>query len=148
MKRAMILASAVTVRVVLLSGGTEAQNTAQTVGLVKLDGGRVPYVQGHWQQRRQRYRRTHRQDRRHSGFVSDGKQPYAVLSIGGFRGLGTHLVVVPYDDLTAINDKVTLPGGTKDRLETASVQIRCRVIAAQMKQFFTPMRKRDGFPCQ
>jgi PRC-barrel domain len=27
----------------------------------------------------------------------DGKQPYAVLSIGGFLGMGTHLVVVPYD---------------------------------------------------
>jgi len=27
----------------------------------------------------------------------DGKQPYAVLSIGGFRGMGTRLVVVPYD---------------------------------------------------
>jgi hypothetical protein len=30
---------------------------------------------------------------------SDGKQPYAVLSIGGFLGVGTHLVVVPYDTL-------------------------------------------------
>jgi hypothetical protein len=27
----------------------------------------------------------------------DGKQPYAVLSIGGFPGMGTRLVVVPYD---------------------------------------------------
>ncbi len=30
---------------------------------------------------------------------SDGKQPYAVLSIGGFLGVGTHLVVVPYETL-------------------------------------------------
>ena len=29
----------------------------------------------------------------------DGKQPYAVLSIGGFLGMGAHLVVVPYDAL-------------------------------------------------
>ena len=29
----------------------------------------------------------------------DGKQPYAVLSIGGFLGMGAHLVVVPYDTL-------------------------------------------------
>ena len=28
---------------------------------------------------------------------SDGKQPFAVLSIGGFLGVGAHLVVVPYD---------------------------------------------------
>lgn len=31
---------------------------------------------------------------------SDGKKPYAVLSIGaGFLGLGAHLVVVPFDTL-------------------------------------------------
>ena len=45
---------------------------------------------------------------------SDGKQPYAVLSIGGFLGMGTHLVVVPYDTLKFADNKVTLPGGTKE----------------------------------
>ena len=44
---------------------------------------------------------------------SDGKRPYAVLSIGGFLGMGTHLVVVPYDTLKFTDNKVTLPGGTK-----------------------------------
>jgi sporulation protein YlmC with PRC-barrel domain len=46
----------------------------------------------------------------------DGKTPYAVLSIGGFLGLGTHLVALPYDSLKFGNDKITLPGGTKDGL--------------------------------
>src|SRR5437660_8422301 len=32
----------------------------------------------------------------------DGKEPYAVLSIGGFLGVGTHLVAVPYDNLKLI----------------------------------------------
>jgi hypothetical protein len=40
-----------------------------------------------------------------------------VLSIGGFLGMGTHLVVVPYDTLKFIDNKVTLPGGTKDGLK-------------------------------
>ena len=44
----------------------------------------------------------------------DGKQPYAVLSIGGFLGMGTRLVVVPYDTLKFTGSKVTLPGGTKE----------------------------------
>jgi len=35
----------------------------------------------------------------------DGKQPYAVLSIGGFLGMGTHLVVVPYDALKFVDKK-------------------------------------------
>jgi hypothetical protein len=48
----------------------------------------------------------------------DGKQPYAVLSIGGFLGMGTHLVVVPYDTLKFADKKVILPGGTKEGLKT------------------------------
>jgi PRC-barrel domain len=47
----------------------------------------------------------------------DGKQPYAVLSIGGFLGMGTRLVVVPYDTLKFNGNKVTLPGGTKAGLK-------------------------------
>ena len=47
----------------------------------------------------------------------DGKEPYAVLSIGGFLGLGTHLVVVRYDSLRFDPDnKIVLPGGTKEGL--------------------------------
>ena len=47
----------------------------------------------------------------------DGKQPYAVLSIGGFLGMGTRLVVVPYDTLKFSGNKVILPGGTKEGLK-------------------------------
>ena len=47
---------------------------------------------------------------------NDGKDPYAVLSIGGFLGMGSHLVVVPYDNLKVVDKKVTLPGGTKAAL--------------------------------
>jgi hypothetical protein len=47
----------------------------------------------------------------------DGKQPYAVLSIGGFLGMGAHLVVVPYDTLKFAEKKVMLPGGTKEGLK-------------------------------
>ena len=46
----------------------------------------------------------------------DGKEPYAVLSIGGFLGMGTHLVAVPYETLKSIDDKIVLPGGTKNSL--------------------------------
>jgi len=48
---------------------------------------------------------------------ADGKQPYAVLSIGGFLGMGTHLVVAPFDTLKFSDKKVILPGGTKEGLE-------------------------------
>ena len=55
--------------------------------------------------------------------AADKKQlNFAVLQVGGFLGLGGHLVVVPYDSLV-IDDagqKVTLPGATKDELEKLS----------------------------
>jgi hypothetical protein len=47
----------------------------------------------------------------------DGKQPYAVLSIGGFLGIGTRLVVIPYDTLRFEGKTPMLPGGTKDGLK-------------------------------
>jgi hypothetical protein len=47
----------------------------------------------------------------------DGKEPYVVLSIGGFLGMGTHMVVVRYDGLKFDDNKIVLPGGTKDGLK-------------------------------
>src|SRR5438034_494752 len=47
---------------------------------------------------------------------SDGKAPYAVLSVGGFLGLGSKLVLVKYEALHFQDNKITLPGGTKDQL--------------------------------
>ncbi len=120
MKRVVILAGAAIIGLALLSGGARAQGTPQTVELlVKVDvqklaaGYRASKIIG-------------------SAVVNDadetigkiddllvsldGKQPYAVLSIGGFLGMGTHLVVVPYDSLKFADNKVILPGGTKEGL--------------------------------
>jgi len=47
----------------------------------------------------------------------DGKEPYAVLSVGGFLGMGTRLVVVRYDTLKFVDGKIVLPGGSKDGLK-------------------------------
>ena len=50
--------------------------------------------------------------------ASDGKAPYAILSVGGFLGMGTHLVAVPYEALRVVDRKIMLPGATKDALKT------------------------------
>jgi hypothetical protein len=47
----------------------------------------------------------------------DGKRPYVVLSIGGFLGIGTHLLVVPYDTLLFVDKKIVLPGASKEDLK-------------------------------
>jgi hypothetical protein len=46
-----------------------------------------------------------------------GQAPYAVLSVGGFLGLGTKYVVVPFTALKVVDKKMVLPGGSKDALK-------------------------------
>jgi PRC-barrel domain len=43
--------------------------------------------------------------------------PFAVLSVGGFLGMGTKYVVVPYTSLQVRDKKMVLPGATKDSLK-------------------------------
>ena len=43
--------------------------------------------------------------------------PFAVLSVGGFLGMGTKYVVVPYSALRVQDKKMVLPGATKDSLK-------------------------------
>ena len=45
------------------------------------------------------------------------KAPSAVLSVGGFLGLGTKYVVVPFGSLHMQEKKIVLPGATKDALK-------------------------------
>ena len=120
MNKAMILASAAMISVVLVSGGAGAQGTPQTIELAKVDvqklaaGYRASKVIGS---------NVVNDANETIGEIDellvslDGKQPYAVLSIGGFLGMGSHLVVVPYDTLKFADNKVMLPGGTKESLK-------------------------------
>jgi hypothetical protein len=45
------------------------------------------------------------------------KTDMVVLSVGGFLGMGSKLVSVPFDQLKIENDKVVMPGATKASLE-------------------------------
>jgi sporulation protein YlmC with PRC-barrel domain len=42
---------------------------------------------------------------------------YSVLSVGGFLGVGSKLIAVPYASLQVADDKMVLPGGSKDALK-------------------------------
>jgi len=118
MQKVMILASAAMFSVAVYASSASAQGTPQTVELVKVDvtklaaGYRASKIIG-------------------SNVVNDADQtigkiddllvsadgkPYVVLSVGGFLGLGSRLVVVPYDSLKFTDNKTLLPGGTKDGL--------------------------------
>ena len=117
-KKAAALASAVIVGVVLLSGSAEAQVTPQTVELAKIDVQAV----GRLSRAKVIGSSVVNDANEFIGKIDDllvsvdGKEPYAVLSVGGFLGMGTHLVVVPYDTLKFAEKQVMLPGGTKEGL--------------------------------
>jgi hypothetical protein len=120
MKRMIVLASAAMIGVALLAGGAEAQGTPQTVDLVRVDvqklaaGYRASKVIGSSVTNDANETIGKIDDLLVS---SDGKDPYAVLSIGGFLGVGSHLVAVPYDSLKFVDKKFVLPGGTKEGLK-------------------------------
>jgi len=49
----------------------------------------------------------------------DKRAIFAVLQVGGFLGVGGHLVAVPFDNLQTdrSDHKIVLPGATKDELK-------------------------------
>ena len=47
----------------------------------------------------------------------DGKSPFVVLAVGGFLGIGDKLVILPYEQLKAMDRKIVMPGATKDALK-------------------------------
>ena len=119
MKKAMLLATAVMLSLALLAGGAGAQGLPQTVEKVNVQklaaGYRASKIIGS---------SVLNDAKQTIGKVDDllvtpdGKRPYAVLSIdAGFLGMGSRLVVVPFDTLKFAGTKVMLPGGTKEGLE-------------------------------
>jgi hypothetical protein len=120
MKKTMMVVSAALASTVLLSGAAAAQGTSQTVDVAKVNVQRLPAG----------YRASKvigsdvLNDANESiGKIddllvsSDGTAPFTVLSIGGFLGMDSHLVIVPYDSLKLVDNKIVLPGGTKDMLK-------------------------------
>jgi len=46
-----------------------------------------------------------------------GKEPFVVLAVGGFLGIGDKLVVLPYEQLKTMDRKIVMPGATKEALK-------------------------------
>jgi hypothetical protein len=103
-----------------LSGHAMAQGTPQTVAIMKVDpqtvatGFRTSKTVGS---------SVVNEANETVGSVDDlivtpnEKAPYAVLSVGGFLGLGTKYVIVPFGSLHMQDKKIVLSGATKDALK-------------------------------
>jgi hypothetical protein len=106
--------------VALMGTQVLAQGTPQTAGVMKVDpatvatGYRVSKVVGST---------VVNEANETVGTIDDlivtpsEQVPFAVLSVGGFLGMGTKYVVVPYSALKIQDKKMVLPGATKDSLK-------------------------------
>jgi hypothetical protein len=103
-----------------LSGSAFAQGAPQTVTLMKVDpstlatGYRTSKVVGST---------VVNEANETVGTIDDlivtptEKVPFAVLSVGGFLGMGTKYVVVPYSSLQVRDKQMVLPGASKGSLK-------------------------------
>jgi hypothetical protein len=119
MKKTLLLASAALFGVVFLAANVNAQGVPQTVEITKVD---VQKVSAGYRASKVIGSSIVNDANETIGKIDDllvtrdGKEPYAVLSVGGFLGMGTHMVVIRYDNLKFADNKIVLPGGTKDGL--------------------------------
>ena len=124
MKKTMLLASAAMIGVGFLAAHANAQGVPQTIEIAKVD---VQKVAAGYRASKVIGSSVLNEANETIGKIDDllvtrdGKEPYAVLSIGGFLGMGTHMVVVPYDSLKFAGNKIVLPGGSKDGLKMLPV---------------------------
>lgn len=118
--RSITLLAGAAVLAAALSGPAFSQGAPQTLSLMKVDpaslatGYRTSKVVGST---------VYNEANEAVGTIDDlivtpnEKVPFAVLSVGGFLGMGTKYVVVPYNSLVVQDKKMVLSGATKDSLK-------------------------------
>jgi hypothetical protein len=120
MKKTMLLASAAMIGIFVLAANANAQGVPQSVEITKVD---VQKVAAGYRASKVIGSSVVNDGNEAIGKIDDllvtrdGKEPYVVLSVGGFLGMGTRMVVIRYDSLKFADNKIMLPGGTKDGLK-------------------------------
>src|SRR5450432_2738804 len=120
MKKTMLLATTALICVGFIVAPVNAQGVPQTVDIAKVD---VQKVAAGYRASKVVGSSVANDANQTIGKIDDllvtrdGKEPYVVLSVGGFLGMGTRLVVIRYDSLKFADNKIVLPGGTKDGLK-------------------------------
>lgn len=120
MKRAMVLLSTALLATALTTGTLRAQGTPQAVTATRVDvvqlatGYRASKINGS---------PVYNRDKDQIGTIDDlivspgDRVAYVILSVGGFLGMGTHLVAVPFSSLQVVDKQIRLPDATKDSLK-------------------------------
>src|ERR1044072_9590453 len=113
MNKSIMLASAaiVSAGILFVSNGRGAQGVPQTVELAKID---VQKLAAGYGASKVIGSNVVNEENEVIGKIDDllisldGEERYAVLSIGGFLGMGTHLVAVPYETLKSTDEQIVL----------------------------------------
>jgi hypothetical protein len=104
----------------IMSGPLAAQGTAQTISTTRVDvvqlatGYRASKINGS---------SVYNGNKDMIGTIDDlivgpsDPLPYLVLSVGGFLGIGTHLVAVPFSSIQIVDKQLRLPGATRASLK-------------------------------
>jgi len=121
MTRSITLLASAAVLAAAMSGPVFAQGAPQTLSLMKVDpatlatGYRTSKVVGST---------VYNEANETVGTIDDlivtpsETVPFAVLSVGGFLGMDSKYVVVPFSSLVVKDKKMVLPGATKDSLKS------------------------------
>ena len=121
MRLSLTLMASVTIIAVSLSSPVFSQGAPQTLSMMKVDpqslatGYRTSKVVGS---------AVVNEANETVGTIDDlivtpsEKVPYAVLSVGGFLGMGTKYVVVPFSALEVSDKRMLLRGATKESLKS------------------------------
>ena len=120
MKRSIMLSAGAAIVAAALSGPAFAQGVPQTMSLMQVDptslatGHRISKVLGST---------VVNESDETVGTIDDliitseDKVPFAVLSVGGFLGMGSKYIVVSYSALEPHDDKMMLRGATSESVK-------------------------------
>ncbi len=64
------------------------------------------------------------------------KTPFVVLSVGGFSGMGSKLVVLPYQQLKTMDRKIVMPGASRDALKDLAEFLKLKVPVSWIRSRF------------
>ena len=119
MTKELLLAFGLIAAIPLIPAGAHAQGAPQTIAKYKVD---VTNVSTGYRGSKLVGATVVNEANEKIGTVDDlivtrsDKVVYAIVSVGGFLGVGDKLVAVPFDGFQLAADKTTLPGATKEAL--------------------------------
>ncbi|WP_341315306.1 PRC-barrel domain-containing protein [Paraburkholderia sp. IMGN_8] len=120
MKRVIALVSAAVLGTGLTTGTLRAQGAPQSITEKRVD---VVQVSTGYRASKINGSPVYDRNKDKIGTIDDlivsptDRTSYVILSVGGFLGMGTHLVAVPFSSLQIVDKQMRLPDATRESLK-------------------------------